>query len=222
MRRLWLILCLLPASISAQVVLEARREGKVIGQARVSHKLMPNGGKSVEMLLTLGSGVDAVHVREQSVFAVDGAPVRKLLNLTAGSNKVKRQVLVTFREKLAHVVIEEGGVRTIKEIPVPAGASIANPAELWFVRTPPNPGLAVSSHVFNLNRLAWEALLTEYLGRAEVALPGGKVRAHRVTVNYPDRKIDAYLDDRGLPLLLIDSQGLRLERIRSTASGKTR
>lgn len=183
-----------PAPVKMTVYLN----GRVAGAATMLQKLGADGGKSVQLSMELKSESLAINLRQESTYDKTGRPIRKFQETHNVTLKTRRTVVVTFDAAGANAVIDEGGKRTVKKIPLPETAAREDVSEFWFVRDVPKPGAVVKANTVNLETLTWELVTTTYKGLVDITIAGRKVKAHRTE---SDRGV-AFIDAQGLPLRL--------------------
>src|ERR1044071_1763946 len=111
---------------SAQVRMFVNLNGKHIGQAVATQKLLPNGGKTVQLSMNLaGPNGKTVSVRMETAFDSKGSPIRKFEETITAKPHGRKTVTVTFDKAGAHVVRDENGKRSTQEVPLVAGAPTA-------------------------------------------------------------------------------------------------
>lgn len=204
MRKVSLLLFLVPVLAGAQAKYVVTYDGKAVGSASVLQKAAEKGGKSVQMTIEMrGAGNADSHIRMESVFDATGAPVRKFMEASSGGKRLKTTI-VTFDKAGAHVVIDEGGKRTTKDVGLVDTAPRANAAEFWFFRDKPKKGAELRCYLFDMDTLSWQLTTTVYRGPDKV----GKFSGHNVSTE----RYASLVDDTGLPVL-IDLGKTRLERI---------
>ncbi len=207
-----LVLSLLACTVQAQVKLRVATAGKLVGEARVSQRIVANGGKFVELRLQMNSPASHLTVTQQSTFDAKGAPVRKVMDVVDPTSHSKQQVIATFDAEGANLVIEKDGLRSTKKVSLLANAPRANASELWFAKTKPEIGAKSKAYVFDLNTLEWNLVETVYIGLAST---DGFDGAHRIKMTYPDHTVEAFLDDDGLPIRITDSRGPHMARTKT-------
>lgn len=172
--------------------------GRVAGTATVLQKLGADGSKSVQLAMELRSDTVAINLRQESSYDKTGRPIRKFQETHNVTQKTRKTVVVTFDAAGANAVVDEGGKRTVKKVPLPETAARHDLSEFWFLRDQPKVGDVVKANTINLETLTWELITTIYKGTAEVTIAGRKVKAHRTE---SERGV-AFIDDKGLPLRL--------------------
>jgi hypothetical protein len=146
---------------SATVTLDIFAGSQRVGEARVTSRVTPSGGKATQMHMSLAQGAQKSTVVEESEYASDGAPIRKYFRkIGGGSNEM---VTATFDSANANVVTEKGGERSTKTVAVPSGADIRAACELWFIKTQPPVGAEVAYVRFDLSKLEWVAAKAKFV-----------------------------------------------------------
>ncbi len=194
----------------ARAKLVLKSNGKDIGLVETSQRLTADGGRIVELRLTLAGEKRSVTVHTTSTFNVKGEPVRKVQE-TLNSNHDQRVVIATFDAAGANVVINDGSARKTRQVPVEAAAPRAEAAGFWFLRDHPAVGTKVRQYAFNLDSLAWDFTETSYTGDAPVTVGGKKTIAHVVKIVVGERITTSYLDDKGEPLR-VETGNIVMER----------
>jgi hypothetical protein len=203
-------LTLLAASACAgeQVRLNVVAGGKKIGQAVATQKVLASGVKLVQLTMQLaGRDGKTVSIRMESSYAASGAPLRKFQETVTSEPRTRRAVTAEFDKEGARVVEEVGGKRTVKVVPLAAGAPTQAKSEFWFVRDKPVKGATDKYYHFNVSGLTWELTTVVYEGQQAVTIGGKKVTGHVLK----QTRGTAFLDAQGLPLRL-DLGEIVLER----------
>lgn len=198
------------ANKSTQIVMTVSSDGNPVGAARMTQKLGEDGTKSVSVLLDIldAKGKPAVSVRQVSSYAKDGTPVRILLETTKNGGKERTMRVATFDETGAHMIIEEKGARTPKDVPLPSASPRSNPAEFWFLRDKPAKGARTGYYRFDIAKGEWVLASTEYIGKKTVKVSGKDVELHEVRYG----NSTSYVDEAGMPQL-VENGAMRFERI---------
>jgi hypothetical protein len=210
-----ILVVLLPVAASlaaAQVKLNVTLEGRPMGTANLSQKLLADGSKQVEVKMTMESGGRGVELRTFSSYDSKGVPTRKFHEMRLPGTKTRRQVTVTFDGNGANVVIEEDAERSTRHVSLVEKAPRENLSEFWFLRDKPKPGQAMRIYSFDMDKLAWELLTVTYVGKKSITVGGRKVDAHEIASERGTAKVSAFVDDAGFPLLLQEGR-MRMERV---------
>lgn len=198
----------LAAAAVSQVRMFVSLNGKRIGQAVASQKLLPDGGKLVQLNMQLtGANGETVNLRSSSAYDKKGLPTRMFHESITGKSKVRRAVTVTFSKAGAHVVEDVSGQRNTKTVALVASAPWASISEFWFIRDTPKVGQVDKRYRFNVSTLEWELSTNTYVGRKTIDLNGKKVTAHELKSDQGR----AHVDSAGLPLRL-DLGQIKLEK----------
>ena len=180
---------ILQSANSAKLVISA--DGKPAGTVSISQKILPDGSKLVQSVIELNASAKHIlKIRLESSYSSKGIPQRKSMESTL-DGKRRRLVLATFTAKGAEVVIDEGGTRKTKSIPLADAAPRENMAEFWFIRDRPKAGDSVRAYNFDLDKFSWELTTTTYLGLSK--------EGHMVKNN----NSESTLDDHGLPIRIV-------------------
>lgn len=210
MKKLFLLVLTagLAASALSQVRMFVSLNGKRIGQAVASQKLLPDGGKQVSLNMQLaGANGETVNLRSSSTYDDKGYPTRMFHESVTGKAKVRRAVTVTFSKTGAQVVEDVSGQRKTKTVPLVANAPWASASEFWFIRDTPKPGQADKRYRFNVSTLEWELSTTTYVGRKMVDWNGKKITTHELR----STQGIAHVDGTGMPVKL-DLGQIKLEK----------
>jgi hypothetical protein len=202
----------LAAASFAQVRMSVEMGGRRIGIAHFSQKVLADGGKQVEIRMNLESAGRTIEMTSFSGYDADGNPTRKNSETRAPASRNRRQVTVTFDAAGAIAVVEEDGNRSRRGVALVDKAPRANVSEFWFLRTQPKRGETLKVYSFSTEGLVWELLTITYTGPKEIPVAGKSVTGHEVVTERGGKREVAYLDDKGLPLLLL-GDGVRMERI---------
>lgn len=204
-----LSLVLASAFAAAAVRMYVNVQGKRVGQAVASQKLLPDGSKLVQLSMQLaGPNKATVTLRSESTYNSKGAPVRMFHETLAANPRSRRAVTVTFSKAGANVVEEVDGKRTTKTVTLATGAPMESKSEFWFVRDKPKAGATDKRYRFDISKLTWELTTTTYVGKKTVNAGGKSYAAHEV---HSANGI-AFVDDEGLPVKLTIDQ-ISLERV---------
>lgn len=178
------------------------------GTANIDSKLLPDGRKYISLTMNLRDEKGtAATVRQESVYAPDGSPARKLQVTTLRNQQARQSVAVTFEGRVAKVRVEQAGKVINQDYPAPKDGSLRNLAEFWVIRDNPASGAEVNYLEFDTNELAWLPRRAVFQGRRTIKIAGKDVQAFLIT--YGDAR--AYLDAKGDPLRL-ESGGTVMER----------
>jgi len=211
MKKFGILILAIGAAVTAaaQVRMFVSLNGKRIGQAVASQKLLPDGSKLVQLNMQLtGANGETVNLRSSSAYDAKGFPTRMFHESITGKSKVRRAVTVTFSKAGAHVVEDVSGQRKTKKVPLVASAPWASVSEFWFIRDTPKVGQVDKRYRFNIATLEWDLSTTTYIGRKMIDLNGKKVTAHELKSDQGR----AHVDGDGLPLKL-DLGQIKLEKV---------
>ncbi len=175
-----------------------------IGEARISQRLLKNGGKFVEFVVILKRNGKSVEVRDSATLGPRGEPVREIEDVVPAGQPPERQVIATFDSDGANVVVKTHGVPSSRHVQAPTEVPRTAPYEFWFIRDKPRPGEHHRSARFNQDTLEWQSIEATYVGPAH----GG----HLVRMVRSTRTIETVYDAAGSPLSITDSKGLRIVR----------
>lgn len=204
----WIGTVLLLVLAPKTVLMNISADGKLLGTAKFTQQLLPNGGKQVQILMDLGTaGKRGVRVRQESVYDSQGNPVRKIQEVTSAEGKRTQLALVTFDDSGAKMILDEGSKHTEKNYPLTKGAPRADLSEFWLIRDKPKQNAKVTHYRFDVSGARWSLAESVYIGKTTVAVGGKTVAAHMI------RSTDgvAYSDDTGDPIL-IQTGNVRMER----------
>jgi hypothetical protein len=203
------LLVLTPIPAPETVHLRASRGGVDLGEVAITQTLTKEGGKTVDLHLVLQAPGVRQEVSQHSEYDAEGWPTRKELRIEGGQGGPVATVIAFDGEG---AVVRAPGAVEPRRVPLVAGAPRRNASEFWFLRDRPKPGARVTTYAFDPDRLEWTLTTIDYRGTGDVGTGSAKVTGHRVHVRQGDRTIDSVLDDKGLPLRVEDSDGLRLTR----------
>ncbi|MCW5943455.1 MAG: hypothetical protein KIS66_14580 [Fimbriimonadaceae bacterium] len=209
MRAILLVTLCVGAQVAlGQVQMRVLSQGVEVGTARISQKLLPDGGKQVNLNMDLKNGPTKVVVRQTSSYDAKGVATHKFQETIVTPGPVRTTVIATLSDREAKVAVDKGGKSESRTVPAPKDAPRDDPSEFWFIRDVPRPGTKVSRYRFDMGSLDWKLLEVEYLGPREVAVGGKKVRTHAIKAS--DGTF--YVDEKGLPYL-IETSAFRMERV---------
>lgn len=192
-----------------QVKMAVFADNKRIGTATLSEHITQTGGKVVNLGMALGPDGQQVIVRSETTYDAKGSPTRVFQETTSeGKEHYRREVIVSFDDDGANVVLELNGDRSTTHVAIDKGDSRQDESEFWFIRDHPNVGDSVSAYKFNPNTLKWDFVKTTFHGSRPMVISGHKVEAY-VT---DSEQGTAFLDGDGLPLRL-ELPNAAMERI---------
>lgn len=210
MRRFALATALLLSTFAqAQIRMQVLRATQPLGEVVMTEKFTA-AGKSVELKMDIKGPNGPVQVRRTASYSPTGAPIRKFMELTMGTEK--QQAVATFAKDKANVTLISGGRRTVKDIPLAAGASIEDTSELWFRSVTPKVGATVRCFSFDLDRQEWVSLITAYSGKQKLQWAGKSIDVYRVVAKQGSKTVETLLDMKGDPVR-IDDGTVQLIRI---------
>lgn len=207
MRTLLAFVVLCPALVLGQAQMRVLSQGREIGTARLTQKLLDGGGKQVVLIMDLAVAERKVTVRQISNYDEKGFARHKFQETIATPGPARTSVIATIMPDRASVVSEQGGTTRSVDVAFPGDGLRDDPSEFWFLRGRPQPGTKVERYRFDLTALAWKKTTVEYVGPRPVDIGGRRVAAHLVRTD----EASVYLDDAGLPLVL-ETKEFRLER----------
>ncbi|MCB0825498.1 MAG: hypothetical protein KDC26_04870 [Armatimonadetes bacterium] len=178
------------------------------GKATVENKILEDGSKYVRVSMMLeDAGGRSVNIQQESVYAKDGTPKRKLQVTNLAGGAAKQSVVVTFDSGGANVTVEAGGKTVKNYVSRPTGKRIEALPEFWIMRDQPKAGDVYNYYRFDLGMQNWVENKSTYHGTREIMVGGKKVKAHLVT----NDSARAYMDDKGEPLR-IEQNSVVLEK----------
>lgn len=189
---------LVAASAVAQIKMDVTIGGRPAGKATITQKLTADGNKVVSLAMELVGGERTVKVRTESTYKPDGSPIRKLQETSIVGQRYRRLVIATFSADTASVVEDVNGKRSTRAVPLPAGGTMANESEFWFLTKTPAVGAKVKTYSFDTEKFEWELVEIDYVGQQEIKVGGKTVKAHLTKTS----KGSAYFDQSGLPVRL--------------------
>lgn len=185
-------------------------QGQKLGTAVMDQKLLPDGSKSVSLTLLLDTGTGRpAQVRSESIYDA-AAMIQRLIFDVRIPDSAADLTVVTFDAKGANLN-RTGAKKEEAQVPFPDSVPLANKAEFWFLRDQPKVGDSVAAYTFSTEDRRWALSMTEFLGKAKIKLGKQTLEANHIITTRSGKKVNAYLDAKGIPLL-IDSP-VRLERI---------
>lgn len=187
---------MLAATAIGQVKLAVQANGFPNSTATIFHKVLPDGSKLNQMTIEMnGSEGRKIKVRTERTYAPDGKPIRVFHEVIGERPAMRRQVTVTFDEAGARAVIDEGGKRTVKEVPLVNPAPRECLPEFWFIRDQPVIGDSIKYYHFDANKVDWVVVQAKYVGPVTYNFGGKAVKAFKVTTATGE----AIVDEKGLP-----------------------
>ncbi|MBN9501480.1 MAG: hypothetical protein BGO01_01535 [Armatimonadetes bacterium 55-13] len=186
-------------SICAQTVtLDAIQDGKKVGTVSFTRTISGAKQSSVTKLTTLQNGVTTT-LDLRASFESKGVALSRSASIKQGKNSAN--LSATFSGRNASVVIDSNGKKVTRVIPAPEG-QLGDPTMWWFVRDKPKVGTKVTYLTFNIVKLTWTSVSATYVGKKSIMVGTKKVSANQVSESRDGGTFNAYLDDKGLPLIL--------------------
>lgn len=201
----WLVVAALGHS---QVQMAVNQGTNRVGTARFTQKLLPEGGKLVQISMDLAVGGRKATVRQETRYNARGEATRVFQETIGDQPGTTRRIVANLSAEAAEVVVEQGGNRTTHRVPLAPGAPRDNKSEFWFVRDRPNPGDTAEFYSFDLSTLEWRIRRIRYVRATQSRLGDRTVPAHELSVE----EGRVLLDEGGLPIRL-EMGGLTLVRI---------
>ena len=197
----------------AQTVrMRVTQNSQALGTADFGQVLNPNGAKATKIQLNAKGPGGTLVMRENSSYDRTGRAIQKELT-TIVNGKQMAHIIAKMDAKGANLVVEQNGSKQTKQVPLPKGAVTVDPSENWFVTIRPKVGTKVKSYSFSLNRLVWKSSESTYVGEREVKVGNRKVKGHLIREVDSDSKVEVIVDDKGMPLQMVDQNGLHMIRI---------
>ncbi len=173
--------------------------GKPSGGVETSQRLTADGGRIVELRLSVHTDTKVVNIHTTSIFDAKGEPVRKVQELSSSDHEM-RVVIASFDASGVTVVVNNGETRETKHIPALKDVTRAEVTGFWWLRDHPKPGDKVVHQAFNMDSLAWDMTETTFVGDAQITVAGKPWTAHKVKSVVGARETISYLDETGQPL----------------------
>ncbi len=174
--------------------------GSIQGALSMQTKLLANGQKEVKLRLSAPAGPNPnFKMRLETLYAIDGSQSRIFYEITPLKGGKRRSVTVTFDRAGARAVIDEGGVRDVKQVPLNPEMPRANVSQFWFLRDMPIKNEKVVYYHFNAASLEWKLEETVYLGTTKLEWNKSQRTAHHIRSFFGE----AYVDDSGLPYRVV-------------------
>jgi len=190
------------------VALKIMRETTQIGNARVMHKLLPDGGKQVDTFVGLDArGGGQVQIRLSMKYGPDGSAVFGSRAMTDPKGAVIDNLVAQFTKDAVTLTRIDGENRRSVVVDAPKGVSLANPSVFWFIKNAPKAEEKFTFATFDLERGTWATVSGAYLGKTEVPGKPGTT-AHRMNIGGSE----SWVDDKGLPIRIELAGGVRMER----------
>lgn len=199
---------LTPSVGLSQIQMAVNQGGNRVGTARFTQKLLPDGGKLVQISMELAVGERKATVRQETRYNEKGEAVRMFQETIGGRPGTSRRIVASLSATGADLVVEQGGNRTTHRVPLASGAPRDNKSEFWFVRDRPKPGDVAEFYTFDLGTLEWRIRRIRYVRAAQARLSDRSVPAHELSVE----EGRVLVDEDGLPIRL-EMGGLTLVRI---------
>lgn len=124
-----------------------------------------------------------------------GKPLKLTFTMTSGGRT--QQVDAVFKEKTAEIDIQNGGQKTHKSVPIPAGATIVDDPLSLVVSGSVTPGSKKTIYVLDPTTVSFMKTDIVLVGPKEVTVSGTKTTATLVQVVDPRITTDVYLTSKG-------------------------
>jgi len=189
-----------PVAFGQTVQFKVESSGIPAGTASITQKLLSDGRKTnlLKLEITAPNG-SKVTVRTESAFTAKGAQERVFHETMTEKPVSRRQVTATFSGQIAKTIVDEGGKRTVKDVPLVDAAPRENPAEFWFLKTQPKVNETVQFYYFDVVKVEWVLKEATYLGKTPLKIGAKTHQAHHVK----GKDADAWFDSSGLPLKIV-------------------
>jgi len=179
-------------------------KGQQTGLATLEQTMLPDGGKQVNLMLTIRQGENRVVVKTQTTYSKTGKVSHAEQRIYPYGKPAVKEVLVDIDAAAARVSGNENGESSEAQIPIQPGSQTSNPSAFWFVGITPQVGETCRTFVFNLDTLKWELCVITYEGKTH--------KGNLVMMERDGRTVETAYDDDGYPHSIEDSGGVVLER----------
>ena len=133
------------------VPLKIMRDQTQIGNARVMHKMLPDGGKQVDTFVGLNArGGGQVEVRLSMKYGPDGRATFGSRAVFDPQGKVIDNLVAQFANDTVTLTRIEGEARKSILVDAPKGVNLANPTVFWFIKNQPKAEEKVTFTTFDL------------------------------------------------------------------------
>lgn len=170
--------------------------GQELGTAKLSYKLMPDGGLTTNLEMNLNANGLKIGMVSTDTIRADGTPVKRLT--TQDMPQDRETISVEYGKSGVTVKKTLNGKTTTQVVKYPQG-SIKSVSDFWFVKVTPKPGDTDTSMAFRTKEMKWEKSDERYVGLKNITVKGKTVRAHFQT----SKSADVYMDSKGLPYRVV-------------------
>lgn len=175
---------MIPAAIYAALLIQSAElkadydvvvSGRPSGKATLSHRVTEEKGLITRLRIELiGSDGKSSVVNQESEYAPDGKPVRKVLTQSG------RTINVVFTGTIARVKVEDASGSRESLVHASIEANLRALSELWFRTIAPKPGDICEYHRFDMNELKWVRTKSRYSGEETLKTPLGEFVCHLI------------------------------------------
>jgi hypothetical protein len=192
------------ASAQAQSNYNILSKGSPAGRATLDQRLLPGGGKSVSLVMTLRQGESRIVVKTETTYARSGRAIHAEQGIYPFGQPAVKEVSVEFDREGAHVTKTEKGVHTTVTAPLKSDWPTQNESMFWFLSVFPKVGEIVTAYVFNLDTLKWEKSVTTFEGKTH--------KGELIHLERGASSVETAVDPDGYPHTITDSRGVELDR----------
>lgn len=187
------------AAQAVTIQMEVLARGSKVGTASMEQKMLPNGSKQVVVTMELQppTGVRTI-VRQESIYAASGMPVRLIQETSVPSLRSRERVVARFEGNKITIESTRDEQTTTETEAIDPELPRRLRSEFWFIRDRPPIDKQETAYRYHLSERKWKPLTATYRGRTDVELAGRKLSAHRIDAT----EGVYYVDDRGDPLLI--------------------
>jgi hypothetical protein len=172
-----------------------------VGTAKFSHTLTASGGVKISVTIQMSAPGGQVTMAMGYEYDAAGNPLKESQTLSAktgdGKTAMSQSSRATFSGSAATVVKSVNGKESRSTVKAPAGVSIADTSNFWFLKTRPRVGAKISYHTFDSESLKWTPSTTMYVGPVTITISGKTRKVHHIRSITNQRSQDVYVDDRG-------------------------
>ena len=186
------------------------KDGKKVGQGRMTVKVTRGGGFRKETRFTVfnipGNGV----IDEIDTCNAKGSYTNEMTTFSGGGIKAKFDVV--YDAKGANVTGTVRGKAIRKAVAYPKGKAPRRLEDFWFSKTHPKVGAPVESFEFDSATLRWKPYKATYVGDEVITIAKRKIKAHKIVGMYDGAPKTTWTDNSTYSLREIDD-GMVFDRV---------
>ena len=197
-------------SDKTKVELDFYNDGMKIGTGSYEEIFDRKAGQKTSIFKIIGTGkgggklvITQTKVIDRSAYPLSEKEVTEEIGGRSPSRTVSEVTYDDTGTAILRLITSKG--RTVRTFNPPRGYSRADVSDLWFSWIPNvTPGTTVQSTVFDIEKPSWQRIETKYVGKTWITVSGHSIECHEVQDIRDGNARKLYLDDHGMPVLMIN------------------